>query len=177
LPGGREDFTLPELIEMTFGLEPTVVAEARRQERSISLADVAKAGPKSYFVRRLVDALEREDEAAFNRIVTEEIPKWNTDRMLWVAPGVRVGPRREGTYREITAIMAQRGKLPKTLRESVDITWDDLARVLRERQSEGEERQLRGVRRSVRPYVEEMQERYRDEEVPTPEELFELSPQ
>jgi hypothetical protein len=170
LPGGRGAFTPFELAEMTLGLEPTVIAEARRQERSISLANVAKAGPKTYFVRRLVDALEREDEAAFNRIVNEEIPKWNTDRMLWV------GSRRDGTFREITAVMAQRSKLPKALQQSVDITWDDLSRVLKERQREAEDRQMRGVRRSVRPYVEEMQERYRGDEVPTPEEVFGVAP-
>jgi hypothetical protein len=176
LPGGREAFTPFELVEMTFGLEPTVIAEARRQERSISLADVAKAGPKAYFVGRLVDALGREDEAAFNRIVTEEIPKWNIERMLWMGPGMRVGPRREGTYREITAIMGKRSSLPKALQQNVDITWDDLSRVLKERQREAEDRQLRGVRRSVRPYVEEMQESYRGDEVPTPEDLFGVAP-
>jgi hypothetical protein len=170
LPGGREVFTPFELAEMTFGLEPTVVAEARRQERSISLADVAKAGPKTYFVRRLADALERENEAAFNRIVTEEIPKWNTDRMVWV------GPQRGGTYREITAVMGKRSRLPKALQQRVDITWDDLARVLRDRQREAQDRQLRGVRRSVRPYVEGMQERYGGDEVPSPEEVFGVAP-
>ena len=170
LPGGREAFTPFELAEMTLGLEPTVIAEARRQERGISLANVAKAGPKAYFVRRLVDALEREDEAAFNRIVNEEIPKWNTDRMLWV------GSRRDGTFREITAVMAQRSKLPKALQQSVDITWDDLSRVLKERQREAEDRQMRGVRRSVRPYVEDLQESYRGDDVPTPEELIGIAP-
>jgi hypothetical protein len=171
LPGGREMLTPDELLQMTLGLEPTVVAEAQRQERSISLADVAKAGPKAYFVHRLADALERGDEQVFDRIVNEEIPKWNRDRMLWV------GPRREGTYREITAVMAKRSKLPKALQQSVDITWDDLSRVLSDRQREAEERQLRGVRRSARPYVEEMQERHRGEdEIPSPEELLESLP-
>jgi hypothetical protein len=131
---------------------------------------VAKAGPKSYFVHRLADALERENEAAFNRIVTEEIPKWNTDRMVWV------GPQRGGTYREITAVMGKRSRLPKALQQHIDITWDDLARVLRDRQREAEDRQMRGVRRSVRPYVEGMQERYGGDEVPTPEELIGIAP-
>jgi hypothetical protein len=35
---------------------------------------------------------------------------------------------------------------------------------------------MRGVRRSVRPYVDEMQERYGVEEIPTTEELIEVSP-
>jgi predicted solute-binding protein len=69
-----------------------------------------------------------------------------------------------------------RRQLPKALQQRVDIAWDDLARVLGECQREAEDRQMRGVRRSVRPYVDEMQERYGVEEIPTTEELIEVSP-
>ena len=72
--------------------------------------------------------------------------------------------------------MGKRSSLPKALQQSVGITWDDLARVLRDRQREAEDRQLRGVRRSVRPYVEGMQERYRGDEFPTPEDLVGVDP-
>jgi len=69
-----------------------------------------------------------------------------------------------------------RRRLPKALQQRVDIAWDDLARVLGECQREAEGRRMRGVRRSVRPYVDEMQKRYGVEEIPTTEELIEVSP-
>jgi hypothetical protein len=169
LPGGREDLTPFELVEMAVGFNPVSVSKARRQERSIQLTGIAKAGPKSYFLQRLKRAFLDDDEKVFDRIVDEEIPKWNSDRMLWI------GSPREGTYREISVALRKRSQIPERLRGNVDITWDDIVSVLKTEAEDPEQRQLKGVRRSVRPHVEELQDRYRGEP-PDPEEVFGVAP-